>query len=226
MSGKVGPASAESEKRARGTATRDAILEASRLQFNRNGVQATAVYKIASALSISSGNLNYHFRGKGELIAELANALDREVASAARPFAETPSGEDFIQAMEGILTVLWRYRFFFNASHYLGGISPDLALRQSAMRLLIRGMIRRSTADQIALGTMRPPRAPSNANVIADNIVSVWIVWLQETMPDDDARDLPPPEALQECIEHHFGVIEPYVSEAFVNRFRKALGYS
>ncbi|RYG56239.1 MAG: hypothetical protein EON56_04455 [Alphaproteobacteria bacterium] len=69
--------------------------------------------------------------------------------------------------MEGFLTVLWRYRFFFNASHYLGGISPDLALRQSAMRLLIRGMIRRSTADQIALGTMRPPRAPSNANVIA-----------------------------------------------------------
>jgi AcrR family transcriptional regulator len=224
LSGQGGQAFAEPEKRARGIATRDAILEASRLQFNRNGVQATAVYKIAGDLSISSGNLNYHFKGKGEIIAGLADALDRAIASAVRPFAETPSGEGFIQAMEGFLTVLWRYRFFFNASHYLGGISPDLALRQDAMRSLIRNMIRRSTANQIALGTMRAPRAPNSANVIADNIVSVWIAWLQETMPDDRADDLPPPGALRDCIEHHFGVIEPYVSEAFIDRFCKALG--
>jgi hypothetical protein len=71
---------------------------------------------------------------------------------------------------------------------------------------------------------MRTPRAPSSANVIGDNIVSVWIAWLQETMPDDRADDLPPPGALRDCIEHHFGVIEPYVSEAFIDRFCKALG--
>lgn len=224
MNVRGGQAFAEPEKRARGTSTRDAILEASRLQFNRNGVQATAVYKIAGDLSISSGNLNYHFKGKGDIIAGLADALDREIASAARPFfAEAPSGEGFIQAMEGFLTVLWRYRFFFNASHYLGGISPDLALRQDAMRSLIRSMIRRSTADQIAIGTMRAPRAPNSANVIADNIVSVWIAWLQETMPDDSADDVPPPGALRDCIEHHVGVIEPYVSAAFIDRFCKAL---
>lgn len=225
MNNRGGQALVEPEKRGRGTATRDAILEASRLQFNRNGVQATAVYKIAGDLAISSGNLNYHFRGKGEIIAGLADTLDREIASAAHPFSsETPSGEDFIQAMEDFLTVLWRYRFFFNASHYLGGISADLALRQDAMRSLLRSMIRRSTADQLSLGTMRAPRAPNSAKVIADNIVSVWIAWLQETMPDDSADDVPPPGALRNCIEHHFGVIEPYVSEAFISRFSKALG--
>jgi AcrR family transcriptional regulator len=219
-----GQAFADPEKRARGPATRDAILEASRLQFNRNGVQATAVSKIAGDLSISSGNLNYHFKGKGEIIAGLADALDHEIASAARPFsAEAPRGESFIQAMEGFLTVLWRYRFFFNASHYLGGISPDLALRQNAMRLLIRNMIRRSTADQITRGTMRAPRAPSSATLIGDNIVSVWIAWLQETVPDNCGDDIPPPGALRNCIEHHFGVIEPYVSQAFIDRFCKAL---
>ena len=213
----------EPEKRTRKTATRDAILETSRLQFNRTGVQATAIYKVATDLSISPGNLNYHFKGKSEIIEALADELDREIASAARPFRNALSGEEFIRAMESFLTVLWRYRFFFNASHYLGGISAELALRQDAMRSLIRNMIRSSTADQIARGTMRAPRAPSSAAVIGDNIVSVWIAWLQETRPDEGADDLPPAGALQDCIEHHFSVIEPYVSEGFVERFRKAL---
>jgi AcrR family transcriptional regulator len=223
LSGRGGQVLIETEKRARGTITRDAILEASRLQFNRNGVQATAVYKIASDLAISSGNLSYHFRGKGEIIAALADALDGEIAVAARPFAGALGGRDFIHAMESFLTVLWRYRFFFNASHYLGGISADLAVRHDAVRSLIRGMIRRSTAEQIARGTIRAPRAPSSANVIADNIVSVWIAWLQETAPDESAEDLPPPGTLRDCIQHHFGVIEPYVSESFIEHFCKAL---
>lgn len=222
MSARGGQALVETEKRARGT-TRDAILGASRLQFNRNGVQATAVYKIAGDLSISSGNLNYHFRGKSEIIAALADALDGELAVASRLFAPPPGGGDFIHAMEGFLTVLWRYRFFFNASRYLGGISADLAVRHDAVRSNIRDMIHRSTTEQVALGTMRAPRAPSTPRIIADNIVSVWIAWLQETAPDENAEDLPPPGSLRDCIEHHFGVIEPYVSDSFINRFCKAL---
>jgi AcrR family transcriptional regulator len=207
----------------RDISTRHRILEAGRLRFNADGLQAAALYRVAGDLRISPGNLTYHFKNKAELAIALADQLEHEMETATRPFAEPPDSQRVIALMESVITLLWRYRFLFNSSHYLAGVDERLAVRYQALHLKIRALIRDYTEAMIANGAMRSPR-PDGARIIADNVLAVWVSWLQlQGLSDDAAGDTPTLPMLRDCLEHHFGLLEPYLSKAFVTEIDLAL---
>ena len=51
--------------------TRDRIVETSRELFNEEGASRVTTNHIAAAMTISPGNLYYHFRDKEEIIREI-----------------------------------------------------------------------------------------------------------------------------------------------------------
>ena len=200
----------------RDMSTRHRILEAGRQRFNEDGLQAAALYRVAGDLGISPGNLTYHFKNKAELAVALADQLEREMETATRPFAGPPDSRQVIPLMESVIALLWRYRFLFNSSHYLAGVDERLAKRYQALHSRIRALIRDYTEAMIASGAMRSPR-PDGARIIADNVLAVWVSWLQlQGLSEDAAGDIPTLRMLKDCLEHHFGLLEPYLSKAFV----------
>ncbi len=59
--------------------TRTRILQTALALFNAEGAGALSAVDIAAALEISPGHLYYHFRGKPEILAALADAYQHEV---------------------------------------------------------------------------------------------------------------------------------------------------
>src|SRR3954463_2549054 len=62
------------------SATRQRILDTSRVLFNAQGVHRVGVRDVARALGMSPGNLAYHFPTKDDLVAALLLELHEQVA--------------------------------------------------------------------------------------------------------------------------------------------------
>lgn len=204
--------------------TRVRILEASRIRFNAEGLHAVALYRVAAEIGISQGNLTYHFKTKVDIALDLAESFEAELRVVAAPFLEVPRADRVLVLVERVLIVLWRYRFLLASPTYLAAIDPQLEQRYRLVHRNIRELIRDNTMALVTAGAMRPPR-PGAGEIIGDNIVAVWMAWLQiHGSSQDTESDAPTKAMLLDCFRHHFGLLEPYVSKAFVDDLDRALG--
>ena len=93
--------------------TYDRIVDASLELFNTEGERKISTNHIAAHLSISPGNLYYHFRNKDEIILQLFKRYRGELSEILNR-AETPSDmAGMIDYFLEVFDVMWRYRFLF-----------------------------------------------------------------------------------------------------------------
>ena len=71
--------------------TKERILARAKGLFNEKGVQTTTLRQIASALGMSQGNLNYHFKTKQDIISrlyfDLVGQLTKEMEAMAQSYS-------------------------------------------------------------------------------------------------------------------------------------------
>ena len=92
------------------------IVDAAVELMNKNG-SSVGTTQLTEHLSISPGNLYYHFRNREEILAEVLVRLQRDLDQA----MQLEAGEEvdalrLAQCFVGGAQVLWNYRFFFSAS--------------------------------------------------------------------------------------------------------------
>ncbi|MCB0583007.1 MAG: TetR/AcrR family transcriptional regulator [Phaeodactylibacter sp.] len=100
--------------------TKEKILAAARELFNRQGYAQVTVRMIAQAAGMSSGNLNYHFPKREDILEalyfEMAEVFDRRVANLPQTEFSFPQIlKDIRDSMERMMA----YRFFWADLHYL-----------------------------------------------------------------------------------------------------------
>ena len=107
--------------------TRNRILVASLLLFNEHGVLRTSTNEIADEVDISPGNLHYHFRKKGQLVAAL---LEEFQADARRVLTPPPQDaatiDDFWMFLHLLLECTASYRFLFRDLESLAQSYPEV----------------------------------------------------------------------------------------------------
>lgn len=94
--------------------TYERIVDASLKLFNEEGERNISTNHIAQYLSISPGNLYYHFRNKDEIIIQLFKRYSTALLAYIR---ETTLPDDFFkmgQYLHGVYDILWEYRFLFS----------------------------------------------------------------------------------------------------------------
>lgn len=92
--------------------TNERILEQALALFNAHGMGRTSLNRIASELGISSGNLHYHFKTRGHLIARLINRFDCEISPlVGRNIGQIDGIDDFWLHLHLLFEVCLRYRF-------------------------------------------------------------------------------------------------------------------
>lgn len=106
--------------------TYNRIVDASLMLFNTEGERNISTNHIASYLSISPGNLYYHFRNKDEIIMQLFKRYSVELLGYLRE-AELPRDTSTMKTyMVGVYDVMWKYRFLFSDVNTLLARSAEL----------------------------------------------------------------------------------------------------
>ncbi len=200
--------------------TRERILEASRLLFNRKGYANTTIADIASEVRIAEGNLWYHFRAKREL----AIALEEQVRQAARANrAACPSGgsvaDDYVEAVLFGMSQKWAYRFLlrdylqFSKDRTPLQLDPLMTadfdgLRDALDRMKKEGMFRRDLSVDL--------------DVLARSLWMVSRFWTDYLQEQEGLVDVEWSDQ-QRGFEHHFAMLFPHVTAAARRSLEAAL---
>lgn len=90
------------------------IIDASLQLFNEQGERVISTNHIAAHLGISPGNLYYHFANKDEIIIQL---FKRYSSTLLEYLTKTDLPENVVGCvdyMNGVLSIMWEYRFLFS----------------------------------------------------------------------------------------------------------------
>lgn len=88
---------------------RQKILETALKLFNEHGFSKISTNHICDEISISPGNLYFHFRNKEEIIVELLRQMIDQWDALEHP--KIPSKENIFLMYERVFYFLWEYRF-------------------------------------------------------------------------------------------------------------------
>lgn len=94
--------------------TYERIIDVSLQLFNEHGERTITTNHIASHLSMSPGNLYYHFANKDEIIIQLFKRYSAELFTFLSQASLPESVDECIQYMNGIYDIMWEYRFLFS----------------------------------------------------------------------------------------------------------------
>ena len=94
--------------------TKEKILVVSLELFNELGIANLAAIDVANEMDISPGNLYYHYKGKGEILATLLERYERTLQEVFRkPMEDAPPGEEHWLYFYALAELMYNYRFLF-----------------------------------------------------------------------------------------------------------------
>lgn len=117
------------------TDTKTRILDAALALFNEQGTGSVTTNHIAESLSMSPGNLYYHYRNKAEIVRALFARIEAAWAqNYAVPAGTAPDLAMMERMVAGNFAIQARYRFFFRDLTLLLNSDPQLAEAYRANR--------------------------------------------------------------------------------------------
>ena len=205
--------------------TAERILEVALSQFNRFGEPNVSTTVIAAALSISPGNLHYHYPAKEQLINALFDRYAAELNTLLKASDGVRDVEDAWFFMHTLFELIWRYRFLYRDLNDLLSKNRRLEThfqsvlknKTRSVRVLLDGMVRS--------GAMAIDSREMEAT--ATSMVVVLTYWLSFEYVRDPRRALEPESAqgaLMRGAQHVLNLLVPYLEPAQRTHLIKLVG--
>ncbi len=140
--------------------------------FNEFGISSVTMRQLAISLSMSPGNLTYHFKTKEELLKAIYEEI--HLGSDDYILAERYiTLHDFQKTMEKFYHLILKYQFFFNDLVYINRQFPKVAAMYEKSNLL-----RFKQARQLLEYYMESERIlPENEHIDYDHLVhNLWMI--------------------------------------------------
>lgn len=157
--------------------TRERILELSLALFNDFGEPNTTTTIIADEMSISPGNLYYHFRNKDEIVNSIFSDFEKQMDGLlAVPAQRKVSVEDVWLYLHLVFELMWKYRFIYRDLN-------DLLSRNRIIETHFKRILDDSTRVALLLGQgMREAgeleASDGELKSLSTNMVLVATYWL------------------------------------------------
>ena len=182
------------------SSTREKILAVSLRLFNEQGYRNVTMRAIADALSISVGNLTYHFAKKQDIVSALMDDIFLQISATADVPVQTLEQIDRIFGM--MLDTLCQYSFFFldDALRATQTDSHHLHLR----RRLIGGL--NALAKQ---GFFVESFTPEVCQTLVQILLMSHLSWMDLTLHDTSGLAM----CKAEFLRAHWLVLGPYLTE-------------
>lgn len=192
---------------------RQRIIDATVELMNERG-SGVGTTQLVEHLSISPGNLYYHFRNREEILAEVLTRLQIDLDEVlVLESDEVTTAERLAEVLIGGAKVLWQYRFFFSASIEL--VTKDDALATRYRKFCTRGTNQVATIverlPKSAQGTQRLTK--SEQAKLAETLWVLWTSWPRyaELLSGDGSPE-------KEMLRNHEAlefVLRPYLDPKF-----------
>jgi len=185
------------------------ILDAALSLFNAASASTVSTNRIAEAAGVSRGNLHYHYASKEQIILDIWNRMEAEIAEW--------SSDDMSPTLEHMAfmalrqyRLIWRYRFFYQELNIL--LENDAELRYRFNR------VRRQRMDDVfvffralaAEGVLKPDLTDDELR----NLIRIsWIVsdfWLSFVRVEEDHIDI---DTMQEGYRLILQLLQPVMTE-------------
>jgi|AntAceMinimDraft_12_1070368.scaffolds.fasta_scaffold131624_1 AcrR family transcriptional regulator len=207
---------------------RERIIEVCRQQMNQSGAHTIGTAQLCDSLSISPGNLYYHFRNKEEIIRALFDEMDVEFR---RTFEGAKSSKispvDYCQYYLQTLEIAWRHKFFFSDLPHLLRRDRLLAKDYRALQDWALDQLEnivRQVADE---GNLVAPRGAAGYRSIAVNTWLIWNSWIPfaESMnADGEATRADMHQGVAQIFDAVSAYLAPEFERAVRNHLTKARG--
>jgi len=168
--------------------TRDKIILAALELFNEKGERNVSTNHIAAHLSMSPGNLYYHFRNKSDIIYEIFKNYELMVDA----YMTVPKGRaihihDLISYLDAVFNGLWTYRFLHRDLEHL--IDNDERLQTDYRQFTLRCLqgIQDIVLAMEASGIYRPMSDQQRKSKALNTwlIVTNWMTYLKTIHEDE-----------------------------------------
>ena len=192
--------------------TAERILEVTLELFNRFGEPNVSPTLISAELSISPGNLYYHYPAKDELINSLFNRFEHSLDELLNASDSVRDVEDAWFFTHSLFELIWQYRFLYRDLNDLLSKNRHLETQVQAMLTnktrSFRGMLSSMSRSGAITMDMR------EAEPTATSMVVVLTYWLSFEYARDPRKALEPESAeaaLLRGAHHVLNLLVPYL---------------
>jgi AcrR family transcriptional regulator len=192
--------------------TKERIIETAIRLFNEKGSGVVSTNHIAEALSMSPGNLYYHFRNKEEIIRAI---LERMIARWELMYALPEESVPRLTAVQQLVTenflMVWEYRFFYRELSALVQRDDVLKGRYQQIRRERLTHLEALLLEFVSGNTGNFSQIPVSVTNLARLCWLISDYWLPFLEIDGE---LVLSEVIEQGVALYMQVLRPYVSEA------------
>ena len=185
------------------SSTREKILAVSLRLFNEQGYRNVTMRAIADALSISVGNLTYHFAKKQDIVAALLDDVFAQMAATADLPVQSLAQIDHMFSM--MLDTLQQCAFFF--------LDNDLKKENEPLHQAHHAHLRARLIDGLnglaRQGLLNEAFTPEVCQTLVQILLMSHMTWLNQTLRGAE-KDAMSKEAF---LQAHWLVLGPYLTE-------------
>lgn len=189
--------------------TRDRILAAALLLFNKSGTATVSTNHIADELGMSPGNLYYHFRNKEEIIRALfEQQFARWDGNYTFPTDRLPNLDDLQQLVRASFVTAWEYRFMYR--ELIALLRRDALLHQRWVEIRARGFagFHELFGVFVAAGVLRDPGDPAVVTRLAELVWLISEFWLASVEVSGETVDA---AQMQRGVMLMLQVLDPFI---------------
>ena len=192
------------------SSTREKILAVSLRLFNERGYRSVTMRAIADSLSISVGNLTYHFAKKQDIVAALMDDVFAQMTATADMPVQTLEQIDSLFSM--MLDTLRQCAFFFLDNELKQENGPlHLAHHTHLRARLIDGL--NALAKQ---GFFVEAFTPEVCQTLVQILLMSHMTWLNQTVRGTDKNVM----SKEAFLAAHWLVLRPYLTEKGQEAYR------
>lgn len=198
------------------------IIDESLRLFNQEGERNVTTNHIANHLSISPGNLYYHFRNKEEIIYQIFLQYKAYIHQhIALPQERTLTVRDILTYLEKAFHAIWMFRFMFYDLSSLLARNPKLCTEyHQFIHEDMRGRLQAIFRECRQLGFIAIE--DDDMNAMLNQIwllVKFWFTFEQTTPPTTPLTEA----TSQRGIEQVLFLLKPYIQAPWKADFQRAL---
>lgn len=199
--------------------TKERILLTSVDLFNRQGVGPMTTNHIAKAMTISPGNLYFHYDNKEEILQELFRRMCKETYQIWR--ARSGSQASTTQFIDDNFELYWKYRFFHREMYSLRRKDATLARMwrnhiqkmMKVMNVLYRHWVRQ--------GIMVEIKDPVEMLYVSESLLAMSTTFLQFF---ESAEKQPGKKSIERGKRHVARLLLPYTAGKARDELEKFIG--